>query len=688
MTSDNPFLCSDYAIPFAAMRGEHVAPAMQHLMDQAKREIEAIAAPEAPRSFADTLLRFEAATEAVEQAIERAQHLESVATTPEMRDAVNAVLPEFSQFISGIYLHDGLWKAIEAVSQSDEVARLDPVQRRFLSKTCDAFKRRGAHLDAAGKERIAAIDKRLTELTTRFGQNVLDATSAFELLVEDEAELAGLPESSVAAARADAAKRDQQGWRFSLQYPSYSAVVTHADSEPLRRTMYLAYQTRASGGKFDNRNLITEILQLRREKARLLGYADFPDLVLNDRMAKDGATAMAFIEELHQKTKPFFERETAALQEFRRELEGPEAPELAAWDVAYYAEKMRQQRYAYDEESLRPYFAAQKVLAGLFQIVSRLYGIQIVEVPRDSAEFPGAWHEDVRFFRIEDAEGVHRGSFYVDLFPRDDKRGGGWMNYFIVGHPDADRFRPHLGLVCANLSKPLDGKPALLKPSEVRTIFHELGHLLHQCLSQVPIKSLSGVNVAWDFVELPSQLMENWCWEREALDLFARHYETDEPLPEQDLEKLLRVRNFRAGTAQMRQLGLATQDLKLHLEYDPERDGDVVAYCRDIYAAFNPTKLPEEFAMIAGFGHLFSSPVGYGAGYYSYKWAEVLDADVFSRFKADGIFNRQTGEEFLQRLLSQGDSRDPLELFKSFMGREPDAEALFRRRGLVASPLA
>ncbi len=685
MIPDNPFLCSDYAIPFAAMRGEHVAPAVERLMARAQSEIESIAAPDAARSFADTLLRFEAATEAVAQAIERAQHLESVATTPEMREAVNAVLPEFSQFSSGIYLHGGLWKAIEAVSLSDEVAQLDPVQKRFLKKTCDAFKRHGAHLDAAGKERIAAIDKRLTELTTRFGQNVLDTTSAFELLIEDQAELAGLPESSVAAARADAAKRDQPGWRFSLQYPSYSAVVTHADSAALRRKMYLAYQTRASAGKLDNRPLIGEILALRREKARLLGYAGFPDLVLNDRMAKNGATAMTFIEELNEKTRPFFERENAELQEFRRELEGAEAPALQAWDVAYYAEKMRQQRYDYDEESLRPYFSADKVLVGLFQIVGRLYGIRIDEVARDSTDFPGAWHEDVRFFRIEDSEGVHRGSFYVDLFPRDNKRGGGWMNCFIVGHPEADRFRPHLGLVCANLSKPLDGKPALLKPSEVRTIFHELGHLLHQCLSRVPIKSLSGVNVAWDFVELPSQLMENWCWEREALDLFARHYETDAPLPQADLAKLLQVRNFRAGSAQMRQLGLATQDLKLHLEYDPERDGDVVSYCREIYARFSATELPEEFAMIASFNHLFSSPVGYGSGYYSYKWAEVLDADVFSRFKAEGIFNRKTGEEFLDRLLSQGDSRDPLELFKSFMGREPDAEALFRRRGLVAS---
>ncbi len=678
--SENPFLSRDFSIPFEQMRGEHLKPAFDTLLAEAEQALEAIADDPAP-SFETTLMRLEEATEPLEQIITRAQHLESVRTTDAMRAAVNEVLPAYSAFTSSVYLHPGLWKAIESVANSPEAAALDPVQARYLTKTVDAFKRHGAHLDAAGKERIAAIDKRLTELTTRFGQNVLDATAAWEHVVTDEAGLAGLPESAREAAREDAQAKGKEGWRFSLQVPSYVAVLTYADDAALRESLYRAYNSRASSGEGDNRPLILEILQLRKEKAGLLGYADFSDLVLAERMAKRGQTATEFIAGLTERTRPFFERERAELEAFRKELEGPEAPALQAWDVKYYAEKLRKARYAYDEERLRPWFSADKVLSGLFGIVHKLYGITIEEAT-DGASL---WDEAVKLYAIRDAEGVHRGSFYVDLFPRDNKRGGGWMNCFIVGGPRDDRFAPHLGLVCGNLSKPVGDKPALLRPSEVRTIFHELGHLLHQCLSTVSIKTLAGVNVAWDFVELPSQLMENWCWEREALDLFARHYETDETLPAADLEKLLEVRNFQAGMMQMRQLGLATLDLRLHQDYDPDTHGELLPYCRKIAEEFSPAPLPDDFAMVTGFGHLFSAPVGYGSGYYSYKWAEVLDADVFSRFKEEGIFNPETGRRFLDRLLSRGDSDDPLQLFKDFMGREPDAEALFERRGLVAT---
>ena len=675
-TSTNPLLEIKFKIPFDQIKAEHVEPAVDALIAEAQQNIDAITADPGPRSYGNTLRALEDAAETLEYAMSVVSHLESVATYPALRDAYNAVEPKVSAFDSKIPLNEALWKQIKRFSKTKEAALLSGSRARFLKKVRNDFRREGADLDAAGKARLNELNVQLAQATTKYSQNVLDATNAFELIIEDEAQLAGLPPSAVAMARQDAESKGKPGWRFTLQAPSYIAVMTYLDDAAVREKVYRAYVTRGAKEPYDNRELILAILRLRREKARLLGYRDFADLVLEDRMAKTGQSASEFVDSLKTKTRSAFERENQELLAFRREIEGPEAPDLDAWDVAYYAEKMRQAIYDFEEEDLRPYFAFEKVLEGMFELAGRLYGIKVVE----ESGVP-AWDSSVKYYSIDDADGTRLGSFYADFYPRENKRGGAWMDSFFVSVPGGPR--PHLGLICGNQTPPVDGKPALLTHREVETIFHEFGHLLHHLLSRVEVRSLGGTNVAWDFVELPSQIMENWCWERDALDLFARHYESGEPIPTDLFRNMKRARNFRAANAQMRQLSFGTVDLALHRDYDPQKDGDVMKYAFDILHSFTPAALPPEHAMIASFTHLFASPVGYGAGYYSYKWSEVLDADAFSRFANEGIFSRDVGMQFREHILARGDSEDPAQLFRDFMARDPDAGALLRRQGLL-----
>ncbi len=676
---ENPLLEIRFPVPFDQIRAEQVAPAVDRLLEESQRELEAIARESGPRTFANTMERLDRLTERLDYAMDVVRHLESVATTPELRAAYNAVQPRVSAFYSRIPLHEGLWRALLDYAASDEAAKLTGVRRRFLEKTLADFRRQGAELDAAGKARLEAMEVELAKLTTRFAENVLDATNAFELVIEDRARLAGLPESAVEAARQSAASKEREGWRFTLQAPSYRAVMTYLDDASLREKMYRAYHTRCAGGRFDNRATILRILELRRAKAELLGYGDFSDLVLEDRMAHSGERAWAFLQDLRRKTVDHFERENRELAEFRRELEGPHAGQMEPWDVAYYAEKLRQVRFDFNEEDLRPYFPLESVIRGLFEIAGRLYGIRIV--PQTGVP---VWDRGTKYYKVLDAAGGELGAFYADWFPRENKRGGAWMDALITGRAGGDGSRPHLGLVCGNLNPPVGEKPALLTHRDVETIFHEFGHLLHHLLSRVPVRTLAGTNVAWDFVELPSQIMENWCWEREALDLFARHWRTGELIPPELFEKMKRARTFRAANEQMRQLGFGILDLALHRDYSPARDGDVVAYARRVLSEFSPAPLPEDYSLITAFTHLFANPVGYAAGYYSYKWSEVLDADAFTRFRDRGIFSREVGSEFREKILARGNAADPAELYRSFMGRDPSPEALLVRVGLKA----
>jgi oligopeptidase A len=672
----NPLIPLETPLPFDRIRAEHVEPAIGALLEDARAKLAALGETAAP-DFANTMLALDRLTEPLDRVMGLVKHLESVATYPEFRAAHNAVEPAVSEFHSRLPLDETLWGTLQRYRASEEARRLEGLERRYLEKTLDDFRRHGAGLDAAGKVRLAEIDVELSRLSTKFGENVLDSTNAFELLIADERKLAGLPESALQAARDSAAAKGEAGWRFTLRAPSFTPLMMYLDDAGIREQVYRAQSTRAVAGGWDNRPLIARLLELRRQRARLLGYASFADLVLEDRMAHDGARALRFLEDLEQRTEPHFRRENGELLAFRRQREGPLAPPLEPWDVAYYAEKQRAALYDFDQEALRPYFPLERVVAGLFEIVRRLYGIRV----EPEGGVP-VWDSQVRCYRVRDGGGEPLGTFYADWFPRENKRGGAWMDSFITGGPSREGFEPHVGAICGNLSPAAGGKPALLTHREVETIFHEFGHLLHHLLSKVPIHSLAGANVAWDFVELPSQIMENWCWEREPLDLFARHWETGEPIPEELFRKMRRARTFRAANAQMRQLGFGIADLLLHTRYSPERDGEAVAWSRGVLERFSPAPLPAEHAMIAGFTHLFSSPVGYAAGYYSYKWAEVLDADAFTRFRQLGVLSPEAGREFRRAILEQGDSAEPGELYRRFLGRDPQLDALLERAGL------
>jgi oligopeptidase A len=670
---ENPLLSLARPLPFASIRAADVVPGLRTLIAQADARLALINASNP--TFAATLAELDAATEALELAMTVVEHLESVATTPDLRDSYNTILPEVSAFWSSIPLRENVWQGLLAFSSTEAARALGPTEQRLLEKTLADFRRHGATLDPAGKERLAAIDRELGIVSNKFSQNVLDSTNAFELIVEDERRLAGLPASAIAAAKADAESKGKAGFRFSLQAPAVVAVLTYANDATLRESIWRAQNGRAMSGEFDNRALIGQLLRLRREKANLLGFRDFADLVTEDRMAKTGSAARAFVDELTTKTRAAFERENQELAEFRARLEGSNAPAVQPWDVSFYAEKLRRERYDLDEEELRQYFPAAGVLAGAFEVAERLFGVRVESSPALST-----WDDQVSSHVIRDASGVELGTFYVDLYPRENKRGGAWMHGLLAGVPPA----PHVAVFCANVSPPVGDKPSLLTHRDVETLFHEFGHLLHHCLSRVNVRSLACTRVAQDFVELPSQIMENWCSEREALNLFARHYASGEVIPSALLERLRSARTFRAGNGQMRQLGFAAVDLALHMDYEPERDGDVMRYARDVLSRYAAAELPSDYGMLAGFSHLFASPVGYAAGYYSYKWAEVLDADAFSRFRNEGVLSARVGAEFRDKILALGDSRDPMELFKSFMGREPRPEALLERQGLAA----
>jgi oligopeptidase A len=687
MASDveiNPFVQVEHPIAFHLARAEHVRPAVTALLEEAQARLSAVESDASPPSYDSTLGALERVTERLGRAMGVISHLESVATTPELREAYNEVQPKVSAFYSSIPLSSAVFLRLQAFARSDEAARLDPTRARFLEKTLESFEREGAALDEPEKKKLRALNVELSELTTRFAQNVLDSTNAFELVIADRARLAGLPERAIEAAAESARAKNREGYRFTLHEPSLLPVLTYLDDPATRECMYRAYYGRASEGAYDNREVVRRILELRREKARLLGYQHFVDLVLDERMAGNGERARSFLEDLRERSSAAFEREKAELRAFRRKLDADgSAGELAPWDVGYYSEKLRTHLYAFDEEALRPYFSLQSVFVGLFDVVQRLYGVRVEQVE----DLP-VWHPSVLTYRINDADGSQLGVFYADLFPREQKRGGAWMNAFITGEPSTLGWTPHVGLICGNLTPPLGSGVALLSHREVQTVFHEFGHLLHHMLSRVEVKSLAGTSVAWDFVELPSQIMENFCWERATLDLFARHHETGATIPDELLARMQRARTYRGASAMMRQLGFGLVDLLLHMDYDPEVDGDVLDYSRELLQQFSPAPLAEDHALIASFNHLFSHPVGYAGGYYSYKWAEVLDADAFSRFRREGLLSRQVGMEFRDKILARGDSRDPMQLFIDFMGREPDLRALLERSGIESSAAA
>jgi oligopeptidase A len=665
----NPILSREFLIPFREIKSGHVVKGIREALQRAQEELDSIVLSSAPRTYENTLGALESLQDRLDRPMQIAAHLISVATTPALREAYRSVLPEFSAFYASMSTNEGLWRAIQAFSETEEADSLRGVWQRHLKLTIQEFRRGGAELDSKAKTRFREISVELGTLQAEFAENVLDSTNAFELIVTNEDELQGLPESFMKAAQSSAEAKGLGGYRFTLQYPSVQPVLQYAERRTFRKTMYEAMMNRAAAGRFDNRVIMLRILVLRREKARLLGYSDFADYRLEINMVGSGIEAVEFEKSLFERTLPYFRKEVEILEQY---AVGLGLGQLQPWDTAYLIEKMRQERFALNEEELRPYFPLDQVLKGLFEICRRLFGI-VVEL-RANEEI---WDPSVEFYDVHEQTGTFLGSFYTDLFPRESKQAGAWMNSLITGGPTKNKFLPHLGLMAANFNRPQDGKPALLTHREVSTLFHEFGHLLHHLLSSVEIPSRAGTSVARDWVELPSQIMENWIWERGALNLFAQHVDTGDTIPDDLFERMIAARNFMEARAQMRQLSFGAVDLACHIEFDPATGQDLVKYSQKF---MEPFSIRPEFAhthFLTSFSHVFAG--GYAAGYYSYKWSEVLDADAFTRFRHEGIFNRSTGRDFVEAVLSRGDSEVPKILFWEFMGREPNTDALFER---------
>ncbi len=666
------------------MTPERLVPDVRAALAHAEGQLKALLArPAEALDYLSTFEAFDALARTVTDPWALVTNLESVDNTPAFREAFKQVQPEVTRFLSSLPLNAGLWRQLKTVGEGAEVKALSPTRQRHVEEVMADFREAGADLEETAKARLLAIDEELAKITSEFSDHYMDSLNAFEMLVEDPSELAGLPESALAAARASAQEKgygteDKPVWRFTLQAPSYVPFMRYADSRARRQQLYEAYYAVATREPYDNGPLIWRILGLRHEKAQLLGKRDFAEVVLARRMAGSGDTALKFEEDIRDRIQRAFAEECRELVAFKEEA-GDAAP-LEAWDIAYWAEKMRRARFAFDEEALRPYFSVDKVIAGLFALTEELFGVRVVELKGDAK--PPVWHSEVAVYDIFDAGSErHCGRFYTDWHPRETKQSGAWMAPLRTGDGKA----PSLATMTGNLTRPVGSKPALLLHSEVETIFHEFGHLLHQLLTEVEVASLGGASVAWDFVELPSQIMENWCWERVSLDRFARHFETDEPIPEDLFAAMQKTRRFRTANHLMRQITFGRSDLLLHRNTAEllEKEVDLDAWWREVNAeTLVPTASPAK-STLCTFGHLFGDAVGYAAGYYSYMWADVLASDAFSRFQADGVMNAGTGRAFRDAILARGNSRPPQELFRAFMGRDPDPEALLRAYGLA-----
>ncbi len=688
MTTENPFINSSYDIKWSLLTADKVADAMEQAIARGTAALQAIIdLPDGEESFENTFLALEEATLKVSAPWGKVDHLTSVNDHPELRETHKSALPEVTTFTASIPLNQALYRKLKAFANSEAASDLNPIQQRFVNETLKDFEDAGANLPDDQRNRLKEIETVLAEKTKLFTDHVLDSTNAYERIVETREEMAGMPDSLIEAARQDALKKgigseEDHKFRLTLQMPSFVPAMRFLDADHIRKELMEAMVKLGHYGEYENEGLIREILNLRKEKATILGKENFPDLVLSRRMAKDGNTALAFVEDLFEKTKDARDRDHEALKAFKAEQTGSEVTLMNPWEIGYWGEKRRKALFDFDEEELRPYFPMESVMKGLFKLVEQIFDIRVEEITEPK---PEGWHPEVQLYSIHDIpSGHHLGNFYTDWFPREPKRGGAWMNYLVTGKAGSDgKLSPHLGLMCGNLMPPVGDKPSLLTHRDVETIFHEFGHLLHHLLSDVQIRSLCGVNVAWDFVELPSQIMENWCWERVSLDLFARHYETGEPIPEELFKKMVAARNYGAAGGQMRQLFLGKMDLSLHLSFDPESPQDLDAFIKEATRGYD-VKLSVEYpSIVRFFNHLFSDGTGYASGYYSYKWAEVLDADAFTRFKKEGILNKETGKAFRECVLAKGNSDEPGNLFRNFMGRDPDPEALLKRLGLA-----
>ena len=667
----NPLRSRAQRIDFRSVRPRDVETGVDAAVAEAEAALERLLADEGTRSYTSTVDALDTLLERVDRVYGYAYHLTAVRSSPELRAAFARVQPRYTTFRARLDVDPRLYRALHDVAAGSDGDTLDPLRRRHLGKTLDRLRRAGAGLPDAERERVAELHVELARLGTRFTEHVLDATNAYALDLDDVADLEGLPPPVVEQGRERARAAGLAGWRVTLQAPSYLPFMRHARRRDLRERLWRAYNGRAEGGPFDNRAIVRDILRLRRELATRLGYRDYAALVLEDRMLAGVDQVRSFLSTLEARTRPYAEREIAALETFARDALGIET--LEPWDVRFAFERWRERRFDLDEQALRPYFPLPCVQAGMFELASDLFGLRFEEV-----DAPERWHDDVACYEVRDEAGTHVGTFYTDWYPRADKRDGAWMNDLIEGGPRSDGgFDPHVGLVCGNLTPGDGGRPALLDFQEVQTLFHEFGHLLHLLVTNVEVRARGMGAVAWDFIELPSQVMENWTLEPSALARFARHVDSDEPIPEPLADKLLASRYFMQPWMQMRQLALANVDMALHVDFDPTGDADPHAFARSVMVPFDIADRFVPTGVVCAFTHVMSG--SYAAGYYAYKWSEVLDADAFSRFRDEGLFDRDVGRAFVDTLLARGDSADPGELFAAFMGRGPRLDAVIAR---------
>ncbi|MDN7138221.1 oligopeptidase A [Pseudidiomarina sp. 1APP75-27a] len=679
--SQNPLL-SEYRLPpFEEIKPEHIVPAIEARIAACKATIEKVL-EQKDFSWKGLVAPLEDQDDLLERSWSPVAHLNAVVSSVELREAHDTCLPMLSDYGTFVGQHQGLFKAFQALKASDDYATLSEAQRKVIDDTLRDFELSGIALPEDKKKRYAEIQTRLSDLASTFSNHLLDATDGWHYLVTDEQRLSGLPESAVDAAASAAAENDQQGWRFTLAMPSYLPVMMYADDAELRKVMYQAFTTRASdqgpqAGEFDNTAVMAETLALRHELAQLLGFRDYAELSLATKMAESADQVEQFLMDLAERSLPQAHADYQEVLDFAQSDYG--INQLEAWDVAYFSEKLKQQKYAISDEELRPYFPEEQVLKGLFTVVERLFGINVEEQTP-----PSRYHDNLRYFVIGDSKGELRGSFYLDLYARNGKRGGAWMAECAVRRVDsANKLQFPIAYLTCNFNKPVGDKPALFTHDEVLTLFHEFGHGLHHMLTKVDVAGVSGINgVAWDAVELPSQFLENWCWEPEALAVISGHYETGDPLPEDLLNKMLAARNFQSAMQMVRQLEFSLFDLRIHRDYDPAQGDQIQAVLDTVRDQVAVRKPPAYNRFQHGFGHIFAG--GYAAGYYSYKWAEVLSADAFSRFEEEGIFNYDVGRDFLEAILERGGSREAMQLFKEFRGREPQVEALLSHSGITS----
>lgn len=670
-----PFTNKDQAVPFDLIKVEHYIPALDEAIKIAKENVAKIKTNNATPDFENTIVALESASELSDKIAGVYGNLEVAHANEELQALAKEIYPKLTALASDIALDEEIFKRVKVVFDRKDSLGLNKEQSRLLEKTYLSFTRNGALLSAADKETLRQIDQELSVLAPKFSENVLKATNSFEMILDKREDVEGIPEGILEGAAAMAEAKGQKGkWLFNLQIPSYLPFLTYAKNRNLREKIWKAYASRSYKGEFDNQEIVLKTVQLRDKRAKLLGFPTHADFVLAERMAKNPQTVTEFLSKILKASREAGKKDVAEVTAFAQKLDG--LSDAKPWDFGYYSEKLKEDKYAFNEEDLRPYFKLENVVEGVFAHAKKLYGL----VFKETSEIP-VYHPEVKAYEIFDEKsGKYIGLFYTDFFPRETKKGGAWMTQFRgQGLHGGEMKRPHVSIVC-NFTKPTPTKPSLLTYDEVRTLFHEFGHALHGMLSECTYPSLSGTSVYWDFVELPSQIMENWVGEKEGLDLFARHYETNAPMPADLIEKLKASQRFQAGYMSCRQIQFALMDMAWH-STNPEQIKDVDAFEE---AATAETRL---FPKVPGtnsscsFSHIFAG--GYDAGYYSYKWAEVLDADAFEYFKEKGLFSQEVAQKFKDNILSRGGTEHPMDLYKKFRGREPDPNALLRRDGLI-----